>query len=279
MTRRSRRIGRGISFGLSLSVTAATAAGSAAGTTSPAALALAGEAGAGADQSLPGPVAPPALTVHAALLADEATGQVLYERSSRRTLPMASTTKVMTALLTLEHLPQSRMEVVGVEPTKVGEGSIHLRSGERLTVHQLLLALLVKSANDSAVALADAVDGSEAAFVRDMNRRAAALGLTDTHYVTPYGLDRPGHRTSARDLARLWEVAMRRADFRALGGTRRATIPGPAGSRRFPNRNDLLFTYRWTEGGKTGFTNLARRCLVASARRGGRRLVAVALGS
>ncbi len=298
MTRRSRRIGRGISFGLSLSVTvvicagpagasadgavsvtAATAAGSAAGTTSPAALALAGEAGAGADQSLPGPVTPPALTVHAALLADEATGQVLYERSSRRTLPMASTTKVMTALLTLEHLPQNRMEVVGVEPTKVGEGSIHLRSGERLTVHQLLLALLVKSANDSAVALADAVDGSEAAFVRDMNRRAAALGLTDTHYVTPYGLDRPGHQTSARDLARLWEVAMRRTDFRALVATKAARIPGGGPLRTFTTTDKLLGSYPWIVGGKTGFTNKAGRCLVASASRGGRRLVAVVLGA
>jgi len=192
---------------------------------------------------------------------------------------MASTTKVMTALLALERLPQGRVVVIGPGPVKVGEESLNLRVGERLTVRQLLFALLLKSANDAAAALAEAVDGTQAAFVGRMNRRAAALGLSASHYVTPYGLDRPGHRTSARDLARLWEVAMRRADFRALVGTRRATIPGPAGSRRFPNRNDLLFTYRWTEGGKTGFTNLARRCLVASARRGGRRLVAVALGS
>jgi D-alanyl-D-alanine carboxypeptidase len=130
------------------------------------------------------------------------------------------------------------------------------------------------------VALAEAVDGSEAAFVRRMNRRAAALRLDATRFVTPYGLDRPGHQTSARDLARLWETAMRRADFRALVATREARLPGgPPQLRRFVNSNQLLGGYRWTVGGKTGFTNLAGRCLVASASRGGRRLVAVALGS
>jgi D-alanyl-D-alanine carboxypeptidase len=98
--------------------------------------------------------------------------------------------------------------------------------------------------------------------------------------VTPYGLDRPGHQTSARDLARLWEVAMRRADFRSLVATKAARIPGgPLSLRRFVTTNQLLGSYRWTLGGKTGFTNRAGRCLVASASRGGRRLVAVALGS
>jgi D-alanyl-D-alanine carboxypeptidase len=162
----------------------------------------------------------------------------------------------------------------------VGEESLRLRQGERLTVRQLLLGLLVKSANDAGVALAEAVDGSEAAFVRRMNRRAAELRLAATHYVTPYGLDRPGHQTSARDLARLWETAMRRSDFRALVATRDVRLPGvPLRLRKFVNTNQLLGAYRWTVGGKTGYTNLAGRCLVASASRGGRRLVAVALGS
>jgi len=227
----------------------------------------------------PGPVPLPAVRARAFVLADEETGQVLLERSAARPRPMASTTKVMTALLILERLPQTRVVVVGPGPAAVGGESLELRAGERLTVRQLLLALMLKSANDAAVALAEAVDGSQVAFVRRMNRRAARLGLAATRFVTPHGLDRPGHHTSARDLARLWETAMRRADFRALVGARRAVLPGTGPTRRFPNRNELLFTYRWTEGGKTGFTNLARRCLVASASRGGRRLVAVALGS
>jgi D-alanyl-D-alanine carboxypeptidase len=255
---------------------------------SPGGAGLAGSGGTGAGSSATGVtgasgagtgVPPPAVRAGSVLLADEGTGQVLFERAARQPRAMASTTKVMTALLTLEHLDQRRTVVIGTEPTTVGEESLELRKGERLTVHQLLLGLLVKSANDAAVALADAVDGSAAAFVERMNGRAAQLGLRDTHYVTPYGLDRPGHRTSARDLARLWEVAMRRADFRALVSTRGARIPGPPRLREFTSTNHLLGSYPWMVGGKTGFTSDAGRCLVASASRGGRRLVAVALGS
>jgi D-alanyl-D-alanine carboxypeptidase (penicillin-binding protein 5/6) len=227
-----------------------------------------------------GRLAGPRVAAGAVVLADETTGQVLFQRNARTPRAMASTTKVMTALLALERLDLRQPVVIGAGPPKVGEESLRLRQGERFTVRQLLLGLLVKSANDAAVALAEAVDGSEAAFVGRMNRRAAALRLRDTHYVTPYGLDRPGHQTSARDLARVWEVAMRRPDFRDLVATRSARLPGgPALLRRFVNSNQLLGPYRWTVGGKTGFTNQAGRCLVASASRGGRRLVAVALGS
>jgi D-alanyl-D-alanine carboxypeptidase (penicillin-binding protein 5/6) len=225
-------------------------------------------------------VAAPRVAAEAAILADEATGQVLFERNVDEPRAMASTTKVMTALLTLERLDERRVVVIGARPPRIGEESLGLRQGERLTVLDLLLGLMLKSANDAGVALAEAVDGSEAAFVRRMNAKAAALRLGDTRYVTPYGLDRPGHRTSARDLARLWEVAMRRADFRAVVATRSARLPGgPLSLRRFVTTNQLLGPYRWTVGGKTGFTSQAGRCLVASASRGGRRLVAVALGS
>jgi D-alanyl-D-alanine carboxypeptidase len=235
-------------------------------------------------QAAPGveqaPVAAPRVRARAVILADESTGQVLYEQNAGSARAMASTTKVMTALLTLERLDERRVVTISSGPPQVGEESLRLRQGERLTIRQLLLGLMLKSANDASVALAEAVDGSEAAFVRRMNRKAAALGLEATHYVTPYGLDRPGHQTSARDLARLWEVAMRRADFRAIVATKAARLPGgPLSLRRFVTTNQLLGAYRWTVGGKTGFTNRAGRCLVASASRGGRRLVAVALGS
>lgn len=236
-----------------------------------------GQAASGTEQRA---VAAPRVQARAVLLADEATGQVLFERNASSARAMASTTKVMTALLALERLDEGTVVRIGAGPPQVGEESLRLREGERLTVRQLLLGLMLKSANDAGVALAEAVDGSEAAFVRRMNRKAAALRLSATHYVTPYGLDRPGHQTSARDLARLWEVAMRRADFRSLVATRAARLPGgPLSLRRFVTTNQLLGAYRWTVGGKTGFTNRAGRCLVASASRGGRRLVAVALGS
>src|SRR4029453_10768417 len=162
-----------------------------------------GVAAPGPEPAAQGAVAAPTVVAQAAILADEATGQVLFERSARAGRAMASTTKVMTALLTLERLGERGVVVVGVGPTRVGEESLQLRRGERLTVGQLLLGLLLKSANDAGVALAEAVDGGEAAFVRRMNRKAAALGLTATHYVTSYGLDRPGHQTTPPDLAPL----------------------------------------------------------------------------
>jgi D-alanyl-D-alanine carboxypeptidase (penicillin-binding protein 5/6) len=274
---RSRSLVRNLAFIVVLLVLLATPGGSGQAIARPGQVAAGIEEAAGVGQ---GAVAAPRVVAKAVVLADEATGQVLFERNAGVARAMASTTKVMTALLTLERLDERRVVTIGSGPPKVGEESLRLRRGERLTVRQLLLGLLVKSANDAAVALAEAVDGSEAAFVRRMNRRAATLGLTATHYVTPYGLDRPGHQTSARDLAHLWEVAMRRADFRSLVATRGARIPGsPLSLRRFVTTNQLLGSYRWTVGGKTGFTNHAGRCLVASASRGGRRLVAVALGS
>jgi D-alanyl-D-alanine carboxypeptidase (penicillin-binding protein 5/6) len=253
----------------------ATAAGPGSAPAQPGSAAVAGGDGAATGTG----VLPPRVKAGAVLLADEQTGQVLFERGADRPRAMASTTKVMTALLALERLDQRRTVVIGTEPTMVGEESLELRKGERFTVHQLLVGLLVKSANDAAVALADAVDGTAAKFVGRMNQRAAQLGLRETHYVTPYGLDRPGHHTSARDLARLWEVAMRRADFRSLVSMRGGQLPGASPQRKFVNTNQLLGSNPWVVGGKTGFTDDAGRCLVASASRGGRRLVAVALGS
>jgi len=230
-------------------------------------------------QSLPIPAALPRVRAASFLLADAATGQTLLARAPSTARPMASTTKVMTALLAIEQLDLDRQVRIGPGPAAVGEESLKLRAGERLTVRELLEGLLIKSANDAAVALAEAVDGSQAAFVRRMNARARTLGLRATHYVTPHGLDRPGHATSARDLGRLWSGAMRLPAFRALVATPAAQLPGPPATRRFRTTDQLLGSYPWTLGGKTGFTNLAGRCLVASAERGGRRLVAVALGS
>jgi serine-type D-Ala-D-Ala carboxypeptidase (penicillin-binding protein 5/6) len=230
---------------------------------------------------LPAAVRPPAVKATAWVLADEATGQVLAARNADAPRPMASTTKVMTALLVLEAGGNlDRVVTVGAAPTRVSDSSVKLKRGERFTVRQLLQALLIKSANDAAVALAETVDGSEAAFVRHMNDRAARLGLDDTHFVTPHGLDRPGHHTSPRDLARLWETAMGQPAFRELVGTRKVRLPGgPARLRAIATTNLLLGSYPWVLGGKTGFTDDAGRCLVASAERGGRRLVAAALGS
>ena len=225
------------------------------------------------------PVKPPKVGAAAYILVDAATGQTLLDRRSGEARAMASTTKVMTGLLAMERLDLDKTVVIGTGPSRIGEESLKLRAGERWTVRELLHGLLMKSANDSAVALAEAVDGTEAKFVRRMNAKARSLGMTRTKYVNSYGLDRPGHATSARDLARVWTVAMRRPEFRKIVGTRTAELPGSGPERSVVNTNQLLGPYPWMLGGKTGFTDDAGRCLVASAERGGRRLVAVALGS
>ena len=150
----------------------------------------------------PARAAAPTVDADAYLLVDPATNAVLAQRAPDRELPMASTTKMMTALVTLESADLD--DVMTVPPdAAVGGSTGSLQAGERLTVRELLTALLVASGNDAAVTLAEGVAGSQAAFVRRMNRRAAELGLTETHFANPHGLDAPGHHSSARDLVAL----------------------------------------------------------------------------
>ncbi len=200
-------------------------------------------------------------------------GTVLYEKNADERLPMASTTKLMTALVCLEHADPN--EAVGVKPSHclVEGSSMGLRAGLRYTVHDLLLGLLLASGNDAALALADHVAGSEAAFVRLMNRRAGELGLSRTHFANPQGLDAAGHYSSARDLAGLMLACMERADFRSLTALPSAEVNGEL----LLNHNRLLSSCPGCVGGKTGYTGKAGRCLVSCCERDGLRLVCVTL--
>jgi D-alanyl-D-alanine carboxypeptidase (penicillin-binding protein 5/6) len=187
---------------------------------------------------------------------------------------MASTTKIMTALLVLER--SALDELVVVSPNAlVGESNMGLVAGEQLSVEDLLWGLLLNSANDAAVALAEHVAGSEAAFVELMNQRAAELGLTGTQFANVHGLDAPNHASTARDLWRLAEVAMQSPVFRQMVATQSYTAAG----HPLWNRNELLAIYPGADGIKTGTTDLAGQCLVASVTRDGHRAVAVILGS
>jgi D-alanyl-D-alanine carboxypeptidase len=189
---------------------------------------------------------------------------------------MASITKLMTALVTLERARPR--ETVTVAPEAVGQGgsSIFLAPGEELRVRDLLAAALVQSANDAAFALAaHAGDGSVERFVGLMNREAADLGLEDTHYVRPDGLDRPRHYSTARDTFELAKAAMREPLVRKLVRTRTLRV----GSRSFRNWNDLLWTFPGLIGVKTGHTDRAGWTEVAAARRAGTTVYAVVLGS
>lgn len=219
---------------------------------------------------------PPPVQAKAVLVADGRTGEVLYARNADERLPMASITKLMTAIVTLERARPR--DVVTVAPQAVGRGgsTIFLVAGEELRVRDLLAAAMVQSANDAAFALAAHVgEGSVRRFVGLMNREAAELGLDDTRYVRPDGLDTPGHYSTAEDTLHLARLAMRQPLVRELARTRTIRV----GNRTFRNWNDLLWTFRGLVGVKTGHTDDAGWSEVAAARRGATSIYAVILGS
>src|ERR671935_500682 len=171
--------------------------------------------------------APPQVTGHAWLVENGATGEVLLAHDSRQRVAIASITKLMTVLLTLEHAHLNDVVTVSPEAAEVGESSANLQAGDRLTVRELLEAALIQSANDAADALADYVGhGSETRFVAMMNARARRLGLHDTHYVRPDGLDASGHYSSAHDVTFLARVLMHYPVVRQIVRRRSAAISG-----------------------------------------------------
>jgi D-alanyl-D-alanine carboxypeptidase (penicillin-binding protein 5/6) len=219
--------------------------------------------------------APPTPQAAAWIVTAPGQGGVLVARHANTRRAVASLTKLMTARLVLARGELGRVVVVRKDAATVGESVVGLRAGEHQRVLALLEALLVPSANDAAVALADDVGGTQAAFVRHMNAEARRLGLRHTHYRTPYGLDTPGQYSSASDVLRLAQLDMQNPVFRSIVRRPRGAIPGHS----FVSRNDLLTTYAGTDGVKTGHTNDAGWNLVASAERNGVRLYAVVLGS
>lgn len=215
----------------------------------------------------------------AACVMELETGRVLFEYNMHARLPMASTTKVMTALLALElGEPESRVtcseNAFGMPGT-----SIYLAQGETLTLREMLLGLMLASGNDAAVAISEQIAGSTARFVELMNRRAAELDAVHTHFANPHGLPEDTHVTTAYDLALIARAAMGNDAFRQLVSTRRAVIPweGRAYGRQLKNKNRLLESYPGATGIKTGFTSRAGRCLVFGASRDGMELVGVVL--
>jgi D-alanyl-D-alanine carboxypeptidase (penicillin-binding protein 5/6) len=220
--------------------------------------------------------APPPVDARAVLVADGRTGDVLYALNEDERMPMASITKLMTALVTLERARPR--DVVTVSPQAVGKGgsTIFLVPGEQLRVRDLLAAALVQSANDAAFALAAHVgDGSVQRFMGLMNAEAAELGLDDTRYARPDGLDTPRHYSTAEDTFQLARLAMRQPLVRKLVRTRTMRV----GNRTFRSWNDLLWTFDGLTGVKTGHTDDAGWTEVAAARREGISLYAVVLGS
>lgn len=213
----------------------------------------------------------PQTAAASAVLYDPLTGQCLYAKAENAVAGMASTTKIMTALVALERAQLS--DTITITPAHMAEGSsMYLTPGETVTVEELLYGLLLCSGNDAALALADCCGGLED-FVQAMNDKAASLGMTHTSFANPNGLDQEGHYSTARDMAVLASYAAQEPTFRRICSTKTAVV----GSRTMTNHNRLLTQLEGCIGMKTGYTTLAGRTLVSCVERAGRRLVAVTL--
>lgn len=222
----------------------------------------------------------PSVSAEGAVLVDGSSGRVLYEKNSDKRLYPASTTKIMTALVTLETLdelglgPDSKV-IVPVEAAGVEGSSLYLKAGEKLSLEELLYGLMLQSGNDSAEAIAVCVGGTRETFVEKMNLKAEQLGCSGTHFVNPSGLFDENHYTTAGDLAIIAAEAMKREDFREIVGAQKWASEET--DRSFVNKNKTVFNYEGGNGVKIGFTKKSGRTLVASAEREGKELIAVVL--
>jgi D-alanyl-D-alanine carboxypeptidase (penicillin-binding protein 5/6) len=228
-----------------------------------------------------GPPDAPQILAKSAIVVDERSGKVLYEKAADAKRFPASTTKILTSLLVIERCRPEEMVTAPLGVDEVEGSSLHLKPGERLSVRDLLYGLMVRSANDGSVTAAIHVAGSIPGFARLMNKRAKAIGCTNTNFVAPHGLHDPNHYTSARDLSLIAREAMKDPLFRQIARTRKIQI------RRSMNQEDtwlisknrMLESDPTADGIKTGYTNDAGSCYVGSATRGGFRFITVVLAS
>jgi serine-type D-Ala-D-Ala carboxypeptidase (penicillin-binding protein 5/6) len=223
-----------------------------------------------------------AVTAKAAILIDNQTGEVLWQRNADLPLPPASTTKIVTAMVALQSGRLDDSIVVTPEAALAPPSKISLRAGWRMRVRDLVYALLLNSANDAAVALADGLAGSVPGFAERMNAVARALGATKTHFVNPNGLPADNHYSTARDLATMFGRALQNPIFENVVSTKTTSISPAAGSTRrimLRNHNRLLGNYRIQVVGKTGWTRAAKKCFVGAGRVGGREIGIAVLGS
>ena len=226
---------------------------------------------------------PPALKARAAIVIDLDTGAVLYELDAHGRRAPASLTKVVTALVALDVLQIDQVVSVPASINQLPWDSTRmgLRVGEQLKVRDLLYGLFLNSGNDAAITLSEAAM-PRVTFIARMNAKAAALGMMDTHFVNPIGLDDPAHYTSAADLARAaMELRVRFPDVAAMAAVSRITLPATSSHHAYDlyNLNELIRTYPGATGLKTGWTGHAGGCLIATASRGGRTMLVVVMGS
>lgn len=221
------------------------------------------------------------VSAESAILIDADSGNVIYEYNAEKKLPMASTTKIMTALVAIENCPIEKTVTVTKQAVGIEGSSIYLYEGEKLCMEDLLYALLLESANDAATAIAIEVGGSVEGFADMMNEKAKSLGLCNTSFQNPHGLDSEEHYTTAHDLAIIARAALANPTLEKIFSTEKKTIPlnSEEGVRLLINHNKLLRMYDGTIGVKTGYTKRSGRCLVSAAERDGVRLIAVTLNA
>lgn len=221
------------------------------------------------------------LTADAAVLMDVTTGDVLYDKRAHKRRPPASTTKIMTGILGLELGSPEEVVTVSPKAANVGESSIYLDPGEKITLYELITGALVRSGNDACVAIAEHIAGTEEQFVRLMNQKALTLGAQNTNFVNTNGLPAKNHYSTAYDLALMARYGLQNPEFASITRLRKTEIHfvEPDIFMDLRNTNKLLWNYPFADGVKTGTTNAAGKCLVASATKDGRQLVTVVLNA
>ena len=221
----------------------------------------------------------PKLNARVGLIFDRNSKTILYEKNGLKQVPMASTTKIMTAIVVLENSELNDVVTISKKAAGTGGSRLGLRTNDKITVHDLLYGLMLKSGNDAAVALAEHVGGGIEEFADMMNKKAKELGLINSHFITPHGLDKEKHYTTAYELACMADYALKIPKFKEIVSSKNYNITINARSNLIGNTNELLGNLNGVYGVKTGFTNEAGRCLVTACKREDLDIITVVLGA
>ncbi len=221
----------------------------------------------------------PTINSRAAIIIDRKSKIILYGKNEKEKRKMASTTKIMTATIVLENSNINDIVEVSKKSAGTGGSRLGLKTGDKISVHDLLYGLMLCSGNDAAVALAEHVGGSIEGFADLMNKKAQELNLINTHFVTPHGLDNDDHYTTAYELAILTDYALKNKVFAQIVNTKNYTVTINGNSKNLSNTNELLGTLNGVYGVKTGFTNGANRCLVTACKRNDLDIICIVLGA
>ena len=221
----------------------------------------------------------PSINSRAAIIYERSSGTILFGKNEKEKRKMASTTKIMTAIVVIEKSNLEDVVTISKKAAGTGGSRLGLHTDDKISVHDLLYGLLLRSGNDAAVALAEYVGGDVSNFANLMNSKTLELGLTSTHFVTPHGLDNDDHYTTAYELALITNYALKNETFRNIVGTKNYNISINGYPKNLSNTNELLGNLEGVYGVKTGFTNGANRCLVTSVKRNNMDLICIVLGA